>query len=145
MKKIMLFVLVALMVGCASDDTATKPNRAVLAPAGTVAASACPNVDVNGFICTNHTGSEITFDGDVSWDGLQIQFIFRNNVKGTHERKEVQYTAVLVDAGTLTFDKEPVRGGVGGNPHVWYVLLDGNGNPLTDEAYLGRCVQDGGN
>jgi hypothetical protein len=34
-----------------------------------------------------------------------------------------------------------VRGGVGGNPHLWIQFHDGEGADLTEEIYLGRCVQ----
>ncbi|HEY2951300.1 MAG TPA: hypothetical protein VGK40_01885, partial [Verrucomicrobiae bacterium] len=32
-------------------------------------------------------------------------------------------------------------GGVGGNPYIYLQFNDGKGNALSDEFYLGRCVQ----
>jgi len=47
-----------------------------------------------------------------------------------------------VPAGeSITIPKQPVLGGVAGNPFIWVQLEDGNGRALTDEVYLGRCEQ----
>ena len=40
---------------------------------------------------------------------------------------------------SITFAKQPPRGGVGGNPHIFFQFLDGNGDPYGGEIYLGRC------
>ncbi len=135
----MILVSVILLIGCGSD-TAVAPTRdARLQPLA--GASFCPEVDVSVSACTNHQGSFITLSGAVSFDGLIGKFILRNNAKGTHERKEVVFELVLVKAGEIVFDKQPVLGGVGGNPHIAFQLCDGDGNPIGGEIDLGRCVQ----
>src|SRR5205823_14949951 len=49
---------------------------------------------------------------------------------------------VLIPSGlTIRFAKQPPEGGVGGNPRVYLQFLDGSGDPVSDELYLGRCVQ----
>jgi hypothetical protein len=101
---------------------------------------------VNGKVlmsgCTNAGGPVITLDGTLDLGGLSTDLIFRNNVKGTHERVESVSHGVLVGLGTaMTLPKQPVFGGVGGNPHIWMQLLADNNTPLSDAVYLGRCVQ----
>jgi len=49
---------------------------------------------------------------------------------------------VLLPLGeTIRFAKQPVLGGVGGNPWIYVQFLDGAMNPISDEILLGRCVQ----
>lgn len=94
--------------------------------------------------CTNNPGPQISFDGSIVFPGgVTTQFIFRNNEKGTHEATETVTAdvAVVSPGGTITIPKQPVNGGVGGNPFIWFQLMDGRRSPLTGEIYLGRCVQ----
>lgn len=101
---------------------------------------------VNGTVtidCENSPGPQITLSGDLVLSGLDVQAIFRNNVKGTHEHTEQFATgAVLLPENTvITLPKQPVLGGVGGNPFIWVQFLDGDNHPLTGEIFIGRCVQ----
>jgi hypothetical protein len=41
----------------------------------------------------------------------------------------------------MQFPKQPVLGGVGGNPWIYLQFIDGQGNALSGERLLGRCVQ----
>jgi hypothetical protein len=41
----------------------------------------------------------------------------------------------------ITIPKQPVLGGVGGNPYIWIQFYNSQNQPLTDEIFLGRCVQ----
>ena len=93
--------------------------------------------------CNNSGGPEVTLDGAISLGGVKIQLIFQNNLKGTHTTTVTYSTnVVLLPLGTaVTIPKQPVLGGVGGNPHIWIQFDDGKGTNLTDEIYLGRCVQ----
>jgi hypothetical protein len=93
--------------------------------------------------CQNSPGPQITLDGAVSLGGLTVELIFRNNVKGTHTYiAEDKADVVVVPAGgTLVLPKQPVLGGVGGNPFIWIQMIDASGNALGDEIFLGRCVQ----
>ncbi|HKS35900.1 MAG TPA: hypothetical protein VJW76_01835 [Verrucomicrobiae bacterium] len=104
-------------------------------------------VQVNGTVtmmdCDNSHGPQVTLDATLVLGGLNVQAIFRNNVKGTHEHVEefVTSAVVLPEGGTITLPKQPVLGGTGGNPFIWIQFLDGDNNTLTEEIFLGRCVQ----
>jgi hypothetical protein len=99
-------------------------------------------VNINETGCNNSPGPQITIDGEVSLGGLQIRLILQNNVKGTHQTVVTLATnLVLVPVGTkITIPKQPVLGGVGGNPHISLQFFNKDGD-LGDEIYLGRCVQ----
>lgn len=103
-------------------------------------------LQVNGTVtaadCSNRGGPEVTLEGTIHLGGLQMQLIFQNNVKGTHTATVFTTNNVVLDLGEdITIPKQPVRGGVGGNPHIWIQFHDGAGEDLSDEIYLGRCVQ----
>jgi hypothetical protein len=94
--------------------------------------------------CDNSPGPYITIEGGMSLGGLGTRMTFTNNVKGTHtftDDAHVDVTVVPADGDNITIPKQPVLGGVGGNPFIWIQLEDGNGRAVTDEVYLGRCVQ----
>ena len=93
--------------------------------------------------CQNSPGPQITLEGSLLLGGLQVELIFQNNVKGTHTASVVYGTNVsLIALGDgITIPKQPVQGGVGGNPHIWIQFHNGEGKNLTKEIYLGRCVQ----
>ena len=93
--------------------------------------------------CNNSPGPQVTLEGELVLGGFTADLIFKNNVKGTHTTV-VEFTtnAVLVTPGdVITLPKQPPLGGVGGNPFIWIQFLDGNSNALTDEIFIGRCVQ----
>jgi hypothetical protein len=98
-------------------------------------------VDATG--CQNSPGPRVTLGGEISLGGLTAKVTLSNNDKGTHSATvEQQFTVTLVPEGsTITIPKQPVLGGVGGNPHIYLQFHDGNGGDLSDEFYLGRCVQ----
>jgi hypothetical protein len=94
--------------------------------------------------CDNSPGPYITIEGGLSLGGLGTRMTFTNNVKGTHtftDDAQVDITVVPADGNNITIPKQPVLGGVGGNPFIWIQLEDGSGRAVTDEVYLGRCVQ----
>jgi hypothetical protein len=93
--------------------------------------------------CTNHPGPEITLDGAITLGGLNAKLIFTNNRKGTHLRAEdVVVDLEILPAGqALVFPKQPPLGGVGGNPHIYFQFVNDSGAALSNEYYLGRCVQ----
>lgn len=39
----------------------------------------------------------------------------------------------------IVFPKQPVLGGVGGNPWFLIQVMDGDGNALSEEMLIGRC------
>src|SRR5437016_2803383 len=93
--------------------------------------------------CSNNPGPQITLTGAAALGGFGVEMTFSNNLKGTHD-----YTAdkvvdlTLQPAGqSITIPKQPVLGGVGGNPFIWVQFVDAKGTPTSDEIYLGRCVQ----
>jgi hypothetical protein len=93
--------------------------------------------------CYNSPGPTITLEGVIALGGLGANLIFQNNEKGTHTATVTYGTNVTLLAlgGAIEIPKQPVQGGVGGNPHIWIQFHDGQGNNLTKEIYLGRCVQ----
>lgn len=93
--------------------------------------------------CLNSPGPQITLEGELILGGMQVQLVFQNNDKGTHTTTVTYGTNVaLVTLGdAITLPKQPVLGGVGGNPYIWIQFHDGEGKNLTKELYLGRCVQ----
>lgn len=101
------------------------------------------DAEVSAGSCRNHLGPVITLSGELALEGIEAVLTFRNNAKGTHEHEEeVQVSVVILPAGeTISFAKQPPLGGVGGNPHIFLQFVDGSGQPLGDEFYLGRCVQ----
>lgn len=98
-------------------------------------------VSVNG--CTNNPGPTITVAGTVRFAGLRARLIVRDGAGGPIVGEATTDASVVVLAAgeTLAIPKQPVRGGVGGNPWIWLQLTDGDGNSLTDEILVGRCVQ----
>jgi hypothetical protein len=100
------------------------------------------NAIVNEEGCDNSPGPWITLSGDIALGTVGARVTFSNNAKGTHTATvSTSYDAVLLLGGTLQLPKQPVQGGVGGNPHIFLQFHDGNGNNLSEEFYLGRCVQ----
>ncbi len=93
--------------------------------------------------CTNSTGPRITMEAEMALGGLGADIIFSNNAKGTHTYTDgMVVEAGLVGAGeTMVLPKQPVLGGVGGNPFMWVQITDEGGTPMTSEIFLGRCVQ----
>jgi hypothetical protein len=91
--------------------------------------------------CTNNPGPYITLDGAVALTQVGAQFTFQNNAKGTHMYTSTVTTTVVDQTNTIQIPKQPVLGGVGGNPYIWIQFVDNNGNPLSSPIFLGRCVQ----
>ena len=47
--------------------------------------------------------------------------------------------ALIIEGSTITLPKQPVKGGVGGNPIIGIQFLEGDGTPITQPVDLGRC------
>jgi hypothetical protein len=135
--KTVLFHVLALML------TGLMTSRADQQITEPIALPVRVNLTVNETDCSNSRGPWITLSGNVRMNGLTMRVIFQNNVKGTHTAAAMSHVDVtLIPLGeSITIPKQPVRGGVGGNPHIWLQLHDGEGNNLTGEYYMGRCVQ----
>ena len=83
-------------------------------------------------------------DASLAYEGLGVQVIFRNNdnpVGGPHEATRSQTLSIIPPGLSFTFPKQPVQGGVGGNPWILAGFLDGGGAKVSDATLLGRCVQ----
>lgn len=96
--------------------------------------------------CENSPGPNIYFESGLSMDGLNCRIIFRNNdnpVGGPHEAVvETSSVVSVIPVGTgWTFPKQPVLGGVGGNPWIWTQFTDASAQALSSEILLGRCEQ----
>ena len=99
---------------------------------------------VNESGCNNSPGPQITIDGAITLGGLGANLIFENNLKGTHTTLVQTWAGnvTLVPLGaSIVIPKQPVLGGVGGNPYIYMQFMDAKGNLLGDEMFLGRCVQ----
>jgi hypothetical protein len=97
------------------------------------------DVVVSGTSCTNSGGSEIGIEGNMTLGGIDAKIVFTNNAKWTHVSASSDVVVGLTLAPTqesISVPKQPVRGGAGGNPIV-YFAFDG------DVAFtsLGRCNQ----
>jgi hypothetical protein len=100
------------------------------------------NVNESG--CNNNPGPTITLSGAINLGGLGANLIFQNNSKGTHQTIVTEWAtniALVPLNSPISIPKQPVLGGVGGNPYIYMQFLDSKGNVLTDEQFLGRCVQ----
>lgn len=94
--------------------------------------------------CSNSPGPQVTLDGSLTMNGLTGRFIFRNNINKdvhVHEEEVTMDVAVISPGEEIVIPKQPVHGGTGGNPFIWIQLLDNSNDPLSDEIFLGRCVQ----
>ena len=100
------------------------------------------NINESG--CDNSPGPQITIDGAITLGGIGANLIFENNLKGTHTTLVTTWATniSLVPLGSaISIPKQPVLGGVGGNPYIYMQFYDAKGTALTEEMYLGRCVQ----
>jgi hypothetical protein len=95
--------------------------------------------------CDNSGGPNITLNGELRLGGIDAKLIFTNSRKFRHRHDEnVEVSIVILPAGeSIEFAKQPPRGGAGGNPHIFFMFTDGDGEPMSREWYLGRCVQLG--
>jgi len=94
--------------------------------------------------CANSPGPYISFTSGVTMAGLSARIIFRNNdnpVGGPHEADVTRNVAVIPAGLSLTFPKQPVLGGVGGNPWIFAAFTGADGKALGAPTLLGRCVQ----
>jgi len=93
--------------------------------------------------CDNSPGPKVTLQGAMSLGGVAVQLLFENNLAGTHTfTVDSSSSAVVIPAGqSVTIPKQPVLGGTGGNPFISIQFVDNHNNPLSNEIFLGRCVQ----
>jgi hypothetical protein len=94
--------------------------------------------------CENSPGPFISFNSTMTSAGVTARIIFRNNdnpVGGPHQA-DVTRDVTMIPAGySVTFPKQPVQGGVGGNPWIFAGFTDSDGTALGAPTLLGRCEQ----
>jgi hypothetical protein len=94
--------------------------------------------------CENSPGPYISLGSGMTANGLIARIIFRNNdnpVGGPHEADAVRDITMIAPGLTYTFPKQPVLGGVGGNPWIFAAFADGDGIAISEATLLGRCEQ----
>jgi len=92
--------------------------------------------------CTNNPGPHINVSGSMSVSpGIKARIIFRNQrtVGAPHEAIAMADVTLFSNGFAFSFPKQPVLGGVGGNP--WISVRFANPEPIGPETLLGRCVQ----
>lgn len=145
-----LMALGFAVAGCRDATTTPEVNAAAMTPTATgvqvaheFAMPLAARVRAAMSDCDNSPGPFITLSGELTLGGLGSRMTFQNNQKGTHTfRADTAVDLVAVPAGeSITIPKQPPLGGVGGNPFIWIQLDYGNGQALTGETFLGRCVQ----
>ncbi len=104
------------------------------------------SADFSAYNCSNNPGPQITFSGGTVLGGFGVAMTFTNNLLGTHSFTSGTTVTTLLQpsSGAIVIPKQPVDGGVGGNPFIWVQFVDGSGAPLTGEIFVGRCVQGAG-
>src|SRR3989442_14929020 len=140
----------ALLAGVAMSLALAPAARALQMVTTSVSEPMNLQATVSTFDCENSPGPWINFEGAVTLGGMNVQMIFRNNInKDVHTLVEDIETVVGVSAGTtIRIPKQPSHPfeagagtGVGGKPWLSMQIVDTNGNPLSGEVLLGRCVQ----
>ncbi len=133
-------VVSAVMVGL----TALPAQAAPRSVAEDVDIPVTVSMTVTGVECTN-AGSSIDLKGTLSMGGLLLQTVFKNNVKGTKTVVVGESSMDVVEADVEDLPKQPVLGGVGGNPWISVALatLDEAGAIvlISTPVVVGRCVQ----
>lgn len=92
--------------------------------------------------CTNNPGPHINVSGSMSVSpGIRARIIFRNQRAdgAPHEAIAMTDVTLFSNGFAFSFPKQPVQGGVGGNP--WISVRFANPEPAGTETLLGRCVQ----
>src|SRR5438046_110851 len=137
MKKLFGASLVLLCLGLVSVAHATTTVSTTFETPVNVQTS----ISTSG--CSNSPGPTITLQGALSLGGMGVKLLFENNVIGTHTHTvESTSSATVIPQGqTIQIPKQPVLGGVGGNPWIFLQFTDGKGNVVSDSFLLGRCVQ----
>ena len=109
--------------------------------------TASVNINATPSGCENNPGPYITLNGEVSLSGVTARIILTNNAKFTHVASaDVSADVVLIPGGeSIRIAKQPSRGGVGGNPWIYFQYTDCKGGTIGAPIKLGRCVQGLGN
>src|SRR6266550_4235199 len=139
--------------------TEGSSNAPITSPSFAASSSSLPHInntslpipvdisaDFSAYDCSNNPGPQITFSGGSFLGGYGVEMTFTNNMKGTHTYTDghtVNVTVMPADE-QIVIPKQPVLGGAGGNPFIWVQFVGANGAALSDEIFVGRCVQGAG-
>jgi len=118
--------------------------QGAFSPAVDFSASVVAQAIIETLDCTNNPGPFINVSGSVSVSpGVRARFIFRNQstAGAPHEAIAMADVTLMSNGFSLSFPKQPVQGGVGGNPWISVRFADSSGQQIGPETLLGRCVQ----
>jgi len=96
---------------------------------------------VHASVRSNHPGRTITLGGEIVLSGLHAKIICRDNAKGMHTAESSSDVAIILEGTPITIPRQPVDGGVGGDPLISIQFLHEDGTPINNPVLLGRCVQ----
>ncbi len=100
-------------------------------------------IAVEGGSCSNNPGPFIYFEtGSLALSGVDATVAFTNNAKFTHVAKgDASVSIEIIPPDTkFVIPKQPVLGGAGGNPWVYFTFLNGEDPVWTwPGQLLGRC------
>jgi len=146
-------ILATVSMACSSSEETPVSERAISEAPLTVSGGhiygktlrhGTLDLDITFDGCTNHPGPTITFTGLSGLSGQEVKILGKNNVKGTHVTDPAivaTVTETLSDPAGIQLPKQPVQGGVGGNPWIYFQPTFEDGSPLGPVLLLGRCVQ----
>src|SRR5437870_7565225 len=118
--------------------------QGAFSPSVDFSASVVAQAIIETLDCTNNPGPFINVSGSVSVSpGVRARFIFRNQstAGAPHEAIAMADVTLMSNGFSLSFPKQPVQGGVGGNPWISVRFADSAGQQIGPETLLGRCVQ----
>src|SRR5438477_3622278 len=144
------------LVGACTEGSSNAP---ITSPSFAASSSSLPHInntslpipvaisaDFSAYDCSNNPGPQITFSGGSFLGGYGVEMTFTNNMKGTHtftDGNTVDLTVMPADQ-PIVIPKQPVLGGVGGNPFIWVQFIGAGGAALSSEIFVGLCVQGAG-
>lgn len=125
--------------GAADEDGATASTAQAITKS--IPAHLGAQLTLSGAASDCDGAGLVTVGGTLALADMNAHFTFSNNAKGTKQTSSDASVAVSLFSSqtSVSLPKQPSHGGVGGNPHIWVQLVDGNGAALSGEMYMGRC------
>jgi hypothetical protein len=93
--------------------------------------------------CVNHApGATVMLDGALRLSALSARLLFADgdDLATAHVVELPVTAAVIVASRDIAIPKQPVHGGVGGNPWIYVEPIDAAGHALAEPTLIGRCV-----
>lgn len=124
--------------GCSVQQAQVTGAENQLSLSQPVEVPAAQTVTVTEVSCAREDGAWVVTDGTLELSGVVVQLDFRNNQRGTHSASQV--TTLHAGRARLA-DPSRARAMVspGEDAYVWMQLLDAQGEPLSEEIFLGSC------